>query len=571
MAPHDHEARRIAQAHVQAGRTDVSRGTAGVLLVAFLLLLGLPPLLHHDLLGFLGWTLPAASHPDSEPFADFALNLPGALLTDGLLVKNRAVQRELRRFEDELDREFHPARALRPHVQSLLLHLRQGNLEALVGADTGSGPWLYFRPDVSYLTGPGFLEPAVLAARRRSTESWQAPPEPDPRPALLQLHRELAERGIDLVLLPTPVKPMLHPEGFAAGAELGVRELQNPSWKHFLADLEAAGVEVLLPWRFDHEQQQIQHPPLSSLRTDTHWTPGSVETTATALAERLAGRVPALRTPRLARADVQTQTGLGDLARMLQLPASQQQIGAETITTRPIVSVDGKPWQSAPDAAVLLLGDSFTNVYSQADLGWGAGAGLAEQLSFELQVPVQRLAVNDGSDLAVRQRLAALPAERFETLRVVVYQFAVRELTTGDWRPVPLPVGGAAAAAETNKTTFTGLEPLRLEARLASAPDLPSPAELPYRDGIVGLVLRDLSTPNAAPSLPEEILLYTWWLRDGNLTAAASWAPGRKLELDIVPWASVAPDLDSYQRVEPDDPEAFLLDAYWTDLPESSP
>ena len=42
-----------------------------------------------------------------------------------------------------------------------------GNEQVYLGRDG----WLFYRPGVDYLTGPGFLSPAVLERRRRSGPS----------------------------------------------------------------------------------------------------------------------------------------------------------------------------------------------------------------------------------------------------------------------------------------------------------------------------------------------------------------------------------------------------------------
>ena len=106
-----------------------------------------------------------------------------------------------------------------------------------------------------------------------------------------------------------------------------------------------------------------------------------------------------------------------------------------------MLQADRRAWEPRADADLLLLGDSFTNVYSQPDLGWGEGAGLAEQLSYELQRPVDRIAINAGGAWSARERLAAelrRGNDRLAGKRVVVYEFAARELTSGDWRRIDL-------------------------------------------------------------------------------------------------------------------------------------
>lgn len=134
--------------------------------------------------------------------------------------------------------------------------------------------------------------------------------------------------------------------------------------------------------------------------------------------------------------------GSGDIVTMLLLPPSQTLFPSEEITVSTVLAADGRAWRPDPSAEILLLGDSFTNVSSSANLGWGSAAGLAEQLSFFLDRPVDRIALNAGGAAASRRALLEAirtDPDRLTTKRVVVYQFATRELTGGDWPILPLP------------------------------------------------------------------------------------------------------------------------------------
>jgi alginate O-acetyltransferase complex protein AlgJ len=66
-------------------------------------------------------------------------------------------------------------------------------------------------------------------------------------------------------------------------------------------------------------------------------------------------------------------------------------------------------------------------------MGWGSSAGFAEQLSYVLRRPVDRLMQNDQGAFATRAMLQRDPG-RLAGKRVVIYQFAARELTMGDWK-----------------------------------------------------------------------------------------------------------------------------------------
>ena len=97
------------------------------------------------------------------------------------------------------------------------------------------------------------------------------------------------------------------------------------------------------------------------------------------------------------------------------------------------MAVRGGPTETAD---VLLLGDSFTNIYSLASMGWGDSAGLAEQLSYALGRPLDRIVQNDDGAFATRALLQRAGPERLAGKRVVIWQFAARELMSGDWKVI---------------------------------------------------------------------------------------------------------------------------------------
>jgi alginate O-acetyltransferase complex protein AlgJ len=127
---------------------------------------------------------------------------------------------------------------------------------------------------------------------------------------------------------------------------------------------------------------------------------------------------------------------------MLDLPGDQALYPAETVRTRRILSPDGMPWRPSRDADVIVLGDSFSNIYALASMNWGESAGLVEQLSYVLRRPLDRVVQNDDASFATRAALARpLPggASRLTGKRLVIYQFASRELAFGDWQMIELP------------------------------------------------------------------------------------------------------------------------------------
>lgn len=374
----------------------------------------------------------------------------------GPLAGNRELLAAMDAFEERLDEGSAVAEVALPPVQWLLTAgLGVGNDQALTGRADG---WLFFHPALRYAVGPPFLDPGELERRRSAGKSWQPPPQPDPRPALLDLARRLERRGIALLVLPTPVKASIHPQRFARGAALPAASggepapLQNPSFAPLLAELEAAGVAVYDP---APELAAAAGDAPQFLRADTHWTPAAIERVAEGLARRIAGAgwLPP-RPPVTYPARAEAVQGTGDLARMLRLPAGSALFPPQRVTVRRVSGPGGQPWRPDPAADVLLLGDSFSNVFSFAGLGWGEGAGLAEQLALLLERPVDRIAVNAGGALGTRQRLyreLAAGGGRLAGKRLVIYQFSTRELVVGDWRllaaePAAEPVTAAGPA-----------------------------------------------------------------------------------------------------------------------------
>lgn len=319
---------------------------------------------------------------------------------------------------------------LSPAQQVLTGGLGVGNEKAYVGRNG----WLFYRPDVEYLTSDGFLSPEFLKARSHGATAIQ----PDPVKAILDMKAQLAARGIVLVVVPMPTKPMVHPEMLVGPSAAGAR-LQNPSFGKFVTRLEEGGVQVFdpSPILWDRARSAKQY-----LETDTHWTPDAMEAIATRLAGfvQAVGALPPIANPGYVLKDVPIAS-LGDIAEMLKLPKGQKLYQPQSVTTHQVQLPDGTPWASQTDADVLLLGDSFSNIFSLEGMNWGAASGFAEHLSYRLGRPVDKIAINAGGSFASRRELARTMqrADRLAGKRVVIYEFSMRDLSQGDWKMITFP------------------------------------------------------------------------------------------------------------------------------------
>jgi alginate O-acetyltransferase complex protein AlgJ len=423
---------REAIAMIEVGQTNIRRSTAVALVSFFLAAIVAAPVherFSHDAAhGASAWRTLSATPRAMAAAAAAARTRGDTAWWQQVFAANRAALAGISRFEQALDDRSAIGRALRPRAQAILSGwLGAGNERVYLGREG----WLFYRPDLDYVTGRGFLEPEALRRRTAAADAWAAPPHPDPRPAIARFHRQLAARGIVLIVVPTPVKPGIHPEKFAAEQTAG--PIQNASYADFLAWLQSEGIRVFDPAIV---LDSVRGSGPQYLLTDTHWRPEAMELVAERLAAFVRQQTDLPAAPSARRVESLEIATTGDTAAMLDLPAHQRLYPPERAVISRVLGEDGSPWRSDRAADVLLLGDSFTNIYSLASMGWGDSAGLAEHLSYALGRPLDRIVQNDAGAFATREMLRQAGPERLDGKRVVIWQFAARELATGDWKEI---------------------------------------------------------------------------------------------------------------------------------------
>ena len=570
-ATSSNNASREEIAKAEIGRTDVSRPVAGVLAAAFLLALAAVPAGQHareiraHRQGARTEALPQCY--DVFGIAARAVRqwpeLAGSFFWR-MAQTNAGLLREIHAYEDGLENNSWFGQFVLPRAQEFLIRrFGVGNEKVYLGR----AGWLFYRPEIDHLTGPAFLDSRRIHRRAAAGSEWEAPPHPDPVAAIVRFRRQLAERGIELVVVPAPAKPAIHPENFSLAYSGREGALRNPSDADFAARLRAAGVLV-----FDATEKLARARRGSGrpqyLSTDTHWRPEAMELVAQTLAEFLRKDIGLPETPPTGHVRHPVEIGgTGDLARMLRLPPATKLFPPETATIQEVRTADGSPWQSAADADVLVLGDSFCNVFSLESMGWGASAGLVEQLSFYLQRPVDRIVRNDAGAFATRQMLAqemARGRDRLAGKRVVVWEFAARELSAGDWKPLDLVL------AEPSPERFLSPERGRTEkwiGTIAAIAPAPEPGRVPYKDHVVAVHLVDVAT-ESDPVSGGEALVYAWSLLDNVRQPAAFWRPGQQVRLRVQAWTDVADRYDAINRAELDDDRLMLEKPCWGEVEE---
>ena len=283
-----------------------------------------------------------------------------------------------------------------------------------------------------------------------------------------------------------------------------------------------------------------------------------MELVAEKLAVFIGGGAPSAIT---AQTSNRTISGVGDIARMLKLPESQDRFPTQTVTIHEVLP---SPISKAAD--VLLLGDSFSNIFSLGALGWGESAGFGEQLGRALGRPIDCILRNSDAAFATREMLSrelARGRDRLAGKKLIVWEFAARELAFGDWKILPMKLG------QPTPTKF--FVPKQGESVTASGTveaisTVPRPGSVPYKDHVLAFHLTDLTIEGGEEMPGLEAVVYAESMRDNVLTAAARLRPGDRVTLRLRPWSDVSERYEKINRSEIDDPAIQLEEPCWGEI-----
>jgi SGNH hydrolase-like domain, acetyltransferase AlgX len=462
---------------------------------------------------------------------------------------------EIKSAEKAMENESVVSLWLRPRLQAILTEdLHAGSEQVYPGRDG----WLFYRPDVDYITGPPFLDARQLKQRAKTPGV-----EADPINAIVDFRNQLAARGIDLIVMPVPVKACVDSE-MMVGSAGQKKLLQNESFDDFKVLAERRGVQVFDPAPLLMERKGKEGGAPLYLATDTHWRPETMEWVARQLAAYLGRPVPLQGEGlRLAEKEI---SGYGDILTMLKLPVGDNFYHPQKVAIQQVL-MGNALWRSNPEARVLLLGDSFCNIYSLEPMGWGESAGFAEHLSQALGgQPVDCILRNSDGSFATREILShelARGRDRLAGKKVVVWEFAVRELSFGNWKLLDMKIGHAPP------THFLSPKPNEetvVSGTVQTVSPVPLAGSVPYKDHIFTVHLVDVAGPSNAENESLQALVCLWSMRDNQWTPAARLRPGDRITARLRAWADVAAQYEKINRSEIDDPALELEEPVWGEV-----
>lgn len=298
---------------------------------------------------------------------------------------------------------------------------------------TGGEGWLFLANELRHAGAGPFWGPEAAKASRAAK-----PGEADPLPAILDFKRQLDALGIGLILVPVPPKAAVYPDKAMAlpGWAPPVRvDAALVAWYDLL---RGKGIEVLDLTEVFLEARGTGRAPYC--RQDSHWSGAGCELAARQLAGLIRSQPWYGGVPRQEYRTQQSMVTLsGDLWGSIAEDARPER---EEVSLRAVSGTDGRPVPPDRASPVVLMGDSHNLVFHSGGDMHAAGAGLPDQLAFELGFAVDLVAVRGSGATPARVNLYRNGRAHPSYLagkKLVIWCFTAREFTESQgWRLVPV-------------------------------------------------------------------------------------------------------------------------------------
>ena len=304
----------------------------------------------------------------------------------------------------------------------------------------GKDNWVFLSKELSHL-GKGKFWGAESAKASTATRDDAK----DPMPVIVDTHRQLKELGIELILVPAPLRSIVYADKVTGKAPLdgkGMPVRADPHHREFYDLLRKAGVNVLdLTDTFIAARKYDgKFGPVCCMQ-DTHWSSRGCEIAAREIKKAVKSR-GWLNVPAVKRYTVlhETVTITGDLWRFLGRETMPKE---STVLWR--VSKDGRQVEPDERSPVLLLADSHGLVFHIGNDMHATGAGLADHMVSAFNFPIDEICRRGSAATSIRIDLARKfyrdDAYR-QRKKLIVWCFAGREFTeTMGWRKLGLTRG----------------------------------------------------------------------------------------------------------------------------------
>ena len=299
--------------------------------------------------------------------------------------------------------------------------------------------WILHESELEYVNAGSFIgENATIA-------NPNAPPaHADPVPVIVDFHRQLEARDIEMYFLPVPVRPVVFPESVLGTEAFAGREVVpklHDSLQEALSILRQRGVRVVdVTAMFLKRREDPRRGPVF-LPTETHWTPYGISLAAKRLAAKIKVRPWYEAVPKHEFSQRWDTIKHRSLIFKRYEEATGEVLQPETAQLRRIhlktEAGKKKIELENPQSPVIVMGDSNTNFWKDPE------SALPQILAFELGFPVDLISVAGGgandARLNLMRKIRAEP-EYLDGKRAVIWCFSARALTNTrrGWLPVPI-------------------------------------------------------------------------------------------------------------------------------------
>ncbi|HUI90955.1 MAG TPA: hypothetical protein VLX68_01800 [Chitinivibrionales bacterium] len=373
---------------------------------------------------------------------------PSAAVKALLVVKNLPVifwdAKYLRPYEKEIENTSIYTTWARPIMFFLRYALYRDLGEKGV---LGRNAWFFYKQDVDYL-----IRPYVLDKRAIIVDPNDQVVSDNPIQAAVKFKKQLAEFGVDLLVVVVPGKPSIYPDMLAQNANPAQTAAQGNS-SRAIRDLRTAGIETVdlfTPFLAERKNDSTAGDSMY-LSKDTHWRARGVMVAARTVADRIK-RYPWYRAGTTEYVlDSVFIDRTGDVGVMTTLPAfkvndlsvafatektrcyqvyqvERDAAGAET--GRHLYKDDSK------NSQIVLIGDSFSRIYQTDE---PRSAGWIAHLAKELSQPIATIVSDGGASTLVRESLAR-KVNLLKGKKLVIWEVVERDFRYGNegWKDVPL-------------------------------------------------------------------------------------------------------------------------------------
>ena len=488
---------------------------------------------------------------------------PPAFDPDTPKPEDKKIVHHLRWLERGLDKTGY-ATALRQDLQEKITqYIPEGNRKVLIGFEG----WLFYQPDIRSLTGYGPMKPEPFSVMK-DPEMAQQPAAGD---CIRKFAEQLKERGIQLVFVPVPLKPMIYSEMIAPNVPH--ETLTHPDASAVYDSLRKEGVDVLdLTADFaklrttrkhvhyletttanraiaNQTQEALKQKTDVFLKQDTHWTTDAMRMTADKIAEHVKAKYASAMRPMartITSTDGASRESLGDLVKLLDLKSPEKLFDNEEAFMR-IVN-EGTEDKHAP---IALLGDSFVNIYDDPTLGFANASkpedrvrsGLAQHLSLVLNQPLDVVAINGRGATGVRRDFAKRYDDEVREKKLLIWVIAARDVLLSrtaakeaniEWGHVQFNPNRSPDASDTPTLTAAS-QGLVVEATLSEKSKNQDVSGTPYRDALHAAVY-DVTKVVEGNLDAKQVIGIQWTFKDKAMQPTANFEIGKRYKLTLVPW-----------------------------------